>query len=124
MSQPINLILQGRYVGLYNIVDKVDKHRVWLPEETDGEVNVSQKTIDNITLPSGNYFLAFDWTEMTKKTLNPDRDISGMQDEFSLPNHSPAVDEEDTMNAWVIEEPDDKSFADYETDEDVALLRR
>lgn len=69
-SQMINLIFQGRYTGIYYLMDKVEEQegRVWLPKEAS-----DPKKVDDIQLPTGNYLLSRDWNAATKASLNPFR---------------------------------------------------
>jgi len=57
----VNLVFQGRFVGVYNIMEKVEVlengGRVWMPDEvTSPEFD----EIEGIKIPQGNYFLAQD----------------------------------------------------------------
>ena len=69
-SQMINLIFQGRYTGIYYLMDKVEEQegRVWLPKEAS-----DPKKVDDIQLPTGNYFLSRDWNAAMKASVNPFR---------------------------------------------------
>ena len=69
-SQMVNLIFQGRYAGIYYIMDKIEARegRVWLPEASE---NVAQerKEVDGITLPQNSYLLSLDHSNKSKNLL-------------------------------------------------------
>jgi hypothetical protein len=106
-SMPVNFIFQGRYIGLYYIMDKVDlDDRIWIPPEPqdDEDNNNGNETtalslrqmpmaIDGMTLPMGSYLLEYDWSERNKKFANPDRVISDEENEFYLPNRPEGASE-------------------------------
>lgn len=138
-SQMINLIFQGRYTGIYYLMDKVEEQegRVWLPKEAS-----DPKKVDDIQLPTGNYLLSRDWNAATKASLNPFRysDSAGLvldlNETLIVPNFRNSTDDlyeyinshflnvtnVESPMGWSIESPDDKSFANTEADEDIALL--
>ncbi|KAL7551435.1 hypothetical protein ACHAWF_014627 [Thalassiosira exigua] len=144
-SQMVNLIFQGRYAGIYYLMDRVEARegRVWLPEAGFNVLHEPTQ-VDGIELPRGNYLLSRDWTSNFKSLLNPDRpsateDANSEPGYLLVPNYhnwsdvvvdlmigSRANYSDTTVTThmeWTIMYPKNKSFADSEKDEDVSLLK-
>lgn len=136
-SQMVNLIFQGRYAGIFYLMDKIEvrEGRVYLPEDTENSNVQERKEVDGIQLPKGNYFLRRDWSSANKMGQDPfsytpaalEEDLKA---ELPVTNYRNSSDDVfmamlNVTNpiAWSIESPEDKSFADSDTEEDVALLK-
>jgi len=78
------LIFQGRFLGAYNIIEKVEVlengGRVWMP---DKETKPDSKEIGGVKIPRGNYLLAQD-DEKTSRGFDFYRILLGWQKSFPL----------------------------------------
>ena len=73
-SQMVNFIFQGRYAGIYYLMDRIEARdgRVFLPD-ANPSIDDSSSHIDGLELPRDSYLLSRDWTSKFKTLLNPDR---------------------------------------------------
>jgi len=135
---PVNLVFQGRFVGVYNIMEKVEvlKHggRVWMPDEV---TTPEMDEIEGFKIPQGNYFLEQD----TKLAAGVDYFEQGFQFPAHpewVSQHIPSVIAAITGNkklaklpyasipVLTIAYPDDVTFLEYNEDsesKDVSALR-
>ena len=82
-TQMVNLIFQGRYAGIYYLMDKIEqgKGRVWLPKAKASKSLAPDPTeVDGVKLPQDSYLLRRDWA----KVAVPER--------LYVPNFRPSSD--------------------------------
>jgi len=130
---PVNFVFQGRFVGVYNIMEKVEVlengGRVWIPDEA---TNLEFNEIEGLKIPQGNYFLEQD----AKHAAG----VEYFEQGFQFPTHPDWI-ANNYPNFWPpqfhdlpymsipvfsIGYPDDETFLEYNQDsenEDVSALR-